>query len=226
MLYQLDPHSKDPRAPKKKTRHLGWRILRYVQLALFSSSRSSGNIKLTFSPCSSLYRVWWKTFIFKCILSVLYVLLEFAAPLGVNRLLTYLEEEGKGAILKPWVYIAAIGVGPLAQGITFSESSFSLSPRSILLRSEADLPALRPPRKTSSSTSVLVLCAEPNPSSLRSCLNTVSLFPPPSSRDPAFISLTRLPSFVPPALRIQLREDPTAKKEGEDGEPAKAGGNL
>ncbi|KAL7413558.1 P-loop containing nucleoside triphosphate hydrolase protein [Mrakia frigida] len=144
MLFQLDPHSKDARAPKNKKRHLGWRIL----------------------------RVWWKEFAIKCVLSVLYVLLEFAAPLGVNRLLTYLEEEGKGAILKPWVYIVAIGVGPLAQGITFNILIY-VSTR-FMCRAESIL------------TQVL----------------------------------------FEHSLRIQLREDPTAKKEGADGEPAKAGGNL
>lgn len=91
MLHQLDPHSKDPRAPKGK-RHLGWRIL----------------------------RVWWREFAVKCVLSVTYVLLEFSAPLGVNRLLNYLENEGRGAVLKPWVFILAIGVGPLAQGVVFN----------------------------------------------------------------------------------------------------------
>jgi hypothetical protein len=38
---------------------------------------------------------------------------QFASVLGVNRLLTYLETKGEGAIIKPWVWILWIGLGPL-----------------------------------------------------------------------------------------------------------------
>lgn len=91
MLHQLDPKSKDPRAPKGY-RHLGWRIL----------------------------RAWWKEATYCVILSFIYTVLEFASPLGVNRLLNYLETKGEGAVVRPWVWILWIGLGPYVQGYALS----------------------------------------------------------------------------------------------------------
>jgi hypothetical protein len=40
------------------------------------------------------------------------VLAGFASPIGVNRLLTYIEINGEGAVVRPWVWIALLFVGP------------------------------------------------------------------------------------------------------------------
>ncbi|CED83676.1 Multidrug resistance-associated protein/mitoxantrone resistance protein, ABC superfamily [Phaffia rhodozyma] len=91
MMHLLDPKSKHPRATKGY-RHLGWRIL----------------------------RAWWKEAIYCVLLAIAFTVLEFASPLGVNRLLHYLETGGKKAVVKPWVWIAWIGLGPWFQGFAFN----------------------------------------------------------------------------------------------------------
>lgn len=87
MLHILDPLNGSPKAVKGY-RHLGWRIL----------------------------QAWWKETIFCLLLAGVYSVAEFASVLGVNRLLYYLENKGEGAIIKPWVWILFIGVGPYIQG--------------------------------------------------------------------------------------------------------------
>lgn len=41
------------------------------------------------------------------------VVVGFAGPLGINRLLTYIETNGQGAIVRPWVWISWLFIGPL-----------------------------------------------------------------------------------------------------------------
>ena len=51
-----------------------------------------------------------------CILVVaitIKVIAEFAAPIGINQLLLYLETDGKAATLKPWVWILFLICGPI-----------------------------------------------------------------------------------------------------------------
>lgn len=97
LLHQLDPLSKDPRAPKGY-RHLGWRII-----------------------------LCWKwEFLLCTVLSGIYTCLEFVAPFAVNRLLAYLEDNDEVAIMKPWFWIAGIGLGPFVQGCV---ASFSITQR-------------------------------------------------------------------------------------------------
>jgi hypothetical protein len=88
MMHILDPLSPSPRAIKSR-RHLGWRIC----------------------------QAWWKEATACLLLSVAYAIVEFFSVIGVNRLLGYLEADGEGAIVKPWVWILMIGVGPYLGGL-------------------------------------------------------------------------------------------------------------
>ena len=47
-----------------------------------------------------------------------------AVPIGTNRLLTYLESGGEGAIVKPWVWILWLGMGPVVKTIFFQLYAF------------------------------------------------------------------------------------------------------
>lgn len=85
-MYHLDPGSKDPRAPPK-TRHIGFRIL----------------------------RVWYKEVLLSLLLSSSYAVFQFVDVLGVNRLLHYVETHGEGAVVRPFVWVALIGLGPFVQ---------------------------------------------------------------------------------------------------------------
>jgi hypothetical protein len=88
MMHILDPLSPSPRAIKSR-RHLGWRIC----------------------------QAWWKEATACLLLSVAYAIVEFFSVIGVNRLLGYLEADGEGAIVKPWVWVLMIGVGPYLGGL-------------------------------------------------------------------------------------------------------------
>ena len=40
---------------------------------------------------------------------------RIAVPIGTNRLLAYLETGGEGAIVRPWVWILCLVLGPLGK---------------------------------------------------------------------------------------------------------------
>jgi hypothetical protein len=82
-----------------------------------------------------LIRVFRKEFALLCALTIGKVLSNFAAPLGINRLLAYLEAKGQGATVRPWVWAAWLFVGPLAGSVTFQAYIF-LNTRT-LVRAEA-----------------------------------------------------------------------------------------
>lgn len=42
-----------------------------------------------------------------------------AVPIGTNRLLTYLENRGEDAFVRPWVWILWLGLGPIADALCF-----------------------------------------------------------------------------------------------------------
>ncbi|KAK0458994.1 uncharacterized protein EV420DRAFT_1541764 [Desarmillaria tabescens] len=44
---------------------------------------------------------------------------EFAAPIGINRLLHYLETGGKDSLYRPWLWIVWLFVGPITTSISF-----------------------------------------------------------------------------------------------------------
>jgi ABC-type multidrug transport system fused ATPase/permease subunit len=60
-----------------------------------------------------LLAYFYKEFIVLAILIFVKVVVGFAGPLGINRLLTYIETGGKDAVVKPWVWISWLLIGPL-----------------------------------------------------------------------------------------------------------------
>jgi hypothetical protein len=60
-----------------------------------------------------LLSYFYKEFIVLAFLILVKVVVGFAGPLGINRLLTYIETNGEGAIVRPWVWIAWLFIGPL-----------------------------------------------------------------------------------------------------------------
>ncbi|TCD68828.1 hypothetical protein EIP91_009695 [Steccherinum ochraceum] len=53
------------------------------------------------------------------LLLVVRVLLSFLGPLGINRLLNYIETGGEGAIVQPWVWVLWLLLGPSLGSIAF-----------------------------------------------------------------------------------------------------------
>lgn len=56
---------------------------------------------------------FYKDFLFLAALIVVKVVVGFAGPLGINRLLTYIETNGEGAVVRPWVWITWLFIGPI-----------------------------------------------------------------------------------------------------------------
>ena len=47
---------------------------------------------------------------------------NFLSPIAINGLLTYLGEGGKGAVVRPWVWILLLFLSPLMGSVLFSWS--------------------------------------------------------------------------------------------------------
>ncbi|KAG8799884.1 hypothetical protein FRC16_004194 [Serendipita sp. 398] len=60
-----------------------------------------------------LMTYFYKEFIALAFLIFLKVVVGFAGPLGINRLLTYIENGGRDAVVRPWVWISWLFIGPL-----------------------------------------------------------------------------------------------------------------
>ncbi|KAG1757959.1 hypothetical protein EDB19DRAFT_1936472 [Suillus lakei] len=52
-------------------------------------------------------------YIILSIMIILQVLAKLAAPVGINQLLLYVETNGEGAVVRPWVWISWLFLGPL-----------------------------------------------------------------------------------------------------------------
>ena len=44
---------------------------------------------------------------------------NFLSPIAINRLLTYLGEGGKDALVRPWVWILCLFLSPLVGSVVF-----------------------------------------------------------------------------------------------------------
>lgn len=58
-------------------------------------------------------RIFSKDYIQLALMILLHVFANFAAPIGLNRLLRYLEPGGKDAVVRPWVWILWLFIGPV-----------------------------------------------------------------------------------------------------------------
>ncbi|VDC06819.1 unnamed protein product [Peniophora sp. CBMAI 1063] len=66
-----------------------------------------------------LMRVFWKEY---CVLALMLVgraLMSFLSPIGVNRLLAYIENSGQGAFVRPWVWVFFLFLSPFMMSLTF-----------------------------------------------------------------------------------------------------------
>ncbi|KAE9395907.1 P-loop containing nucleoside triphosphate hydrolase protein [Gymnopus androsaceus JB14] len=58
-------------------------------------------------------RIFSKDYIQLAFMILLHVFANFAAPIGLNRLLRYLEPGGQDAVVRPWVWILWLFIGPV-----------------------------------------------------------------------------------------------------------------
>ncbi|KAH7913221.1 hypothetical protein BJ138DRAFT_1059515 [Hygrophoropsis aurantiaca] len=66
-----------------------------------------------------LLRVYRLEYTILALMVCVHALANLASPVGINYLLEYLETEGKGAIIRPWFWIAWLFLGPMASSLSF-----------------------------------------------------------------------------------------------------------
>lgn len=64
-------------------------------------------------------QTFWKDYLVLMAMLVLRTIADFLAPIGINRLLTYLASGGKGATTRPWVWVLWLFLGPALGSISF-----------------------------------------------------------------------------------------------------------
>ncbi|KAL0957019.1 hypothetical protein HGRIS_003120 [Hohenbuehelia grisea] len=72
-----------------------------------------------------LMRTFWREYLTMAIMLAINVAADFASPIGVNRLLNYVETRGEGAVIRPWVWISWLFVGPQIGSITMQRYLFT-----------------------------------------------------------------------------------------------------
>ncbi|KAJ7643885.1 hypothetical protein FB45DRAFT_896346 [Roridomyces roridus] len=82
-----------------------------------------------------LMRVFWREFTVLAFLMILRVVANYSGPVAMNRLLQYIETGGQDAVVRPWVWIGFIFLGPIFGAIVFQYYIF-INTRS-LVRLEA-----------------------------------------------------------------------------------------
>ncbi|KAG2065985.1 P-loop containing nucleoside triphosphate hydrolase protein [Suillus decipiens] len=60
-----------------------------------------------------LMKTFYVEYIVLSVMVVLQVLGKLAAPIGINQLLLYVETKGEDAVVRPWVWISCLFLGPL-----------------------------------------------------------------------------------------------------------------
>ncbi|EMD36164.1 hypothetical protein CERSUDRAFT_84254 [Gelatoporia subvermispora B] len=63
--------------------------------------------------------VFWKEWLILCAMLVIRVVTTVASPIGMNRLLKYLETGGEGAVVRPWVWVSWLFFGPVIGTVAF-----------------------------------------------------------------------------------------------------------
>ncbi|KAI0782172.1 multidrug resistance-associated ABC transporter [Abortiporus biennis] len=107
-----------------------------------------------------VFHVFWREHLIYVLTMFIRICGSLVAPLGINRLLNFMETGGKDAVVRPWFWIMWIFVGPMISTLAFSASFYCLllikiKGRSILtqlmfdhalrIRIKADTPDPPPP---------------------------------------------------------------------------------
>ncbi|GJE99674.1 multidrug resistance-associated ABC transporter [Phanerochaete sordida] len=100
----------------------------------FSGAKKKGSLLW---PILKIIRI---PMIYQTICGLILPIFRLAGPIGVNRLLNYLETSGENAVVRPWVWICVITIGPIGDTL-LKELSLFFSTRS-LIRVEAILTTL------------------------------------------------------------------------------------
>ncbi|KAI0317990.1 hypothetical protein OF83DRAFT_1118292 [Amylostereum chailletii] len=87
-----------------------------------------------------LMSVFAKEYVVMSIMMIIRVMSAFLAPVGINRLLNYLETHGEGAVVRPWVWVTGLFWGPFVGSLAMQWYIFITT--GTLVRTEAILTQL------------------------------------------------------------------------------------
>ncbi|EMD39554.1 hypothetical protein CERSUDRAFT_150095 [Gelatoporia subvermispora B] len=87
-----------------------------------------------------LMRIFYKEYIVLSVMVLIRVLSTIASPIGINRLLRYLETGGHDATVRPWVWISWLFFGPTIGSIAFQWYIFTTT--RTMVRTEAIITSL------------------------------------------------------------------------------------
>ncbi|KAH7912982.1 hypothetical protein BJ138DRAFT_1225912, partial [Hygrophoropsis aurantiaca] len=87
-----------------------------------------------------LLKVYRTEYMILALMISFYAIASVASPIGINYLLLYLETNGEGAVIRPWVWIAWLFLGPTAGSIAIQWYTF-LATR-VLVRTEGTITQL------------------------------------------------------------------------------------
>ncbi|KAJ4000261.1 hypothetical protein F5050DRAFT_1804229 [Lentinula boryana] len=82
-----------------------------------------------------LMKIFWKDYAQLAAMTLLHVFANFAAPIGLNMLLRYLEPGGEKAVVRPWFWILWLFIGPVG-GTVFIQWYIFVATRT-LVRTQA-----------------------------------------------------------------------------------------
>ncbi|KAJ7741259.1 P-loop containing nucleoside triphosphate hydrolase protein [Mycena metata] len=109
--------------------HLKDRSFKYLDK--FSSSKANHHIFF------GLMRVFWREFLTIAGLLVVRVAINYSGPFAMNRLLQYIEtRDYEPAVVRPWVWIGMIFLGPVLGGLSFQYYIF-INTRTLVLTESA-----------------------------------------------------------------------------------------
>ncbi|KAJ3543408.1 hypothetical protein NM688_g5857 [Phlebia brevispora] len=63
-------------------------------------------------------RVFYRSVLSQCAVLLVMALAKITSPIATNRLLNYLEQGGDNSLVKPWVWIVLIAIGPMTYSVT------------------------------------------------------------------------------------------------------------
>ncbi|KAJ7512528.1 P-loop containing nucleoside triphosphate hydrolase protein [Mycena galericulata] len=108
---QLKEDELYPLCDTDSSAHLKVRSFQYLDT--FSSRKARRHIFF------GLMRVFYREFMILAGLLVFRVVMNYSSPVAMNRLLQYIETDGQDAVVRPWVWILAIFLGPVLGSLGF-----------------------------------------------------------------------------------------------------------
>ncbi|KAF9500349.1 P-loop containing nucleoside triphosphate hydrolase protein [Pleurotus eryngii] len=111
------------------------------QLPILADSNKAVNLRAKIFPSKVRGRhIFWgimealrKDYTVQALLLVVHAILGYVAPIGLNRLLFYMESGGRDALMRPWVWIAWLFCGPMISTVLFQYYTF-LSARHLIFQ--------------------------------------------------------------------------------------------